>query len=123
MGKTIHNVVLNRRSKEPFGFRIIGGKDEGLSFKVRAKRGKVWSLNFIFTVRAASFLSDREGGGWLPGGGGGAQGEGLPRQCPGAGQHARIGSRNVPFFLNPVFLPPGNFRLQTQGGKGIKLLH
>ncbi len=40
MGKTIHNVVLNRRSKEPFGFRIIGGKDEGLSFKVRAKREK-----------------------------------------------------------------------------------
>lgn len=50
MGKTIHNVVLNRRSKEPFGFRIIGGKDEGLSFKVRAKRGKVWSLNFVSTL-------------------------------------------------------------------------
>ncbi len=27
------------------------------------------------------------------------------------------------FFLNPVFLPPGNFRLQTQGGKGIEVLY
>ena len=35
MVKEIHNLVVNRRQNEPFGFRIIGGKDEGLSFKVR----------------------------------------------------------------------------------------
>ncbi len=34
MGKQIHNLVLCRKGREPFGFRIIGGKDEGLSFKV-----------------------------------------------------------------------------------------
>ncbi len=36
MVKQIHNLVLTRAStNEAFGFRIIGGKDEGLSFKVR----------------------------------------------------------------------------------------
>ena len=35
MGKQIVNMVLNRQGKEPFGFRIIGGKDEGLTVKVR----------------------------------------------------------------------------------------
>jgi hypothetical protein len=34
MVKQIHNLVLTRNGNEPFGFRIIGGKDEGLSFKV-----------------------------------------------------------------------------------------
>lgn len=34
MVKQIHNLVLSRKGTEPFGFRIIGGKDEGLSFKV-----------------------------------------------------------------------------------------
>lgn len=38
MGKQIHNLVLSRRNRnEAFGFRIIGGKDEGLSFKVSLK--------------------------------------------------------------------------------------
>eukprot|EP00095_Tigriopus_kingsejongensis_P000219 maker-scaffold55_size446313-snap-gene-1.15 protein:Tk00219 transcript:maker-scaffold55_size446313-snap-gene-1.15-mRNA-1 annotation:"pdz and lim domain protein 1" len=32
--KEIHNLVLSRRANEPFGFRIIGGKDEGLSLKI-----------------------------------------------------------------------------------------
>ena len=35
MGKTIHNLTLNREnSNKNFGFRIIGGKDEGQTFKV-----------------------------------------------------------------------------------------
>ena len=32
--KEIHNVTLNRTGKEPFGFRIIGGKDQGKTFQV-----------------------------------------------------------------------------------------
>ena len=31
--KEIHNLVLRKTGNEPFGFRIIGGKDAGLSFK------------------------------------------------------------------------------------------
>jgi len=35
MGKQIHNLTLTRDDpKKPFGFRIIGGKDEGQTFKV-----------------------------------------------------------------------------------------
>ena len=35
MVKQIHNLVLNRaNAKEAFGFRIIGGKEQGLTFKV-----------------------------------------------------------------------------------------
>jgi hypothetical protein len=33
--KQIHSIVINRKPREAFGFRIIGGKDEGLSFKVQ----------------------------------------------------------------------------------------
>ena len=34
--KQIHNLVLTRsHAKEAFGFRIIGGKEQGLTFKVR----------------------------------------------------------------------------------------
>ena len=36
MVKQIHNLVLTRsHAKEAFGFRIIGGKEQGLTFKVR----------------------------------------------------------------------------------------
>ena len=35
MGKTIHNLTLKREnSNRNWGFRIIGGKDEGQTFKV-----------------------------------------------------------------------------------------
>jgi len=35
MGKQIHQLTLTREDpKKPFGFRIIGGKDEGQTFKV-----------------------------------------------------------------------------------------
>ena len=37
MVKQIHNLVLTRsNAKEAFGFRIIGGKEQGLTFKVRS---------------------------------------------------------------------------------------
>ena len=32
--KSIHNITLNRVGKEPFGFRIIGGTDQGKTFQV-----------------------------------------------------------------------------------------
>ncbi|TRY67035.1 hypothetical protein TCAL_03471 [Tigriopus californicus] len=32
--KEIHQFVLTKQSNEPFGFRLIGGKDEGLSLKI-----------------------------------------------------------------------------------------
>ncbi len=52
MGKTIHNVVLNRQPREPFGFRIIGGKDEGLSFKVNYD--KSWHMaNAAYLLHAS----------------------------------------------------------------------
>ena len=36
--KQLHDLTLNRSSsKEAFGFRIIGGKDEGQTFKVSIK--------------------------------------------------------------------------------------
>ena len=36
MGKQIHQLTLTREDpKKPFGFRIIGGKDEGQTFKVK----------------------------------------------------------------------------------------
>ena len=39
MVKQIHNLVLTRsHAKEAFGFRIIGGKEQGLTFKVRGLR-------------------------------------------------------------------------------------
>lgn len=34
MGKQIHQLTLTKESNVPFGFRIIGGKDEGQTFKV-----------------------------------------------------------------------------------------
>ncbi len=34
MGKTIVNAVVTRRNREPFGLRLIGGKDEGKTIKV-----------------------------------------------------------------------------------------
>ena len=38
MGKQIHQLTLTREDpKKPFGFRIIGGKDEGQTFKVKIK--------------------------------------------------------------------------------------
>ena len=36
MVKQIHELILTRsNAKEAFGFRIIGGKEQGLTFKVR----------------------------------------------------------------------------------------
>jgi hypothetical protein len=32
--KSLHDVTLKRVGKEPFGFRIIGGKDQGKTFQV-----------------------------------------------------------------------------------------
>jgi len=32
--KSIHNITLNRVGKEPFGFRIIGGTDQGKTFQI-----------------------------------------------------------------------------------------
>ena len=34
MGKQIHNLTLNKENTQAWGFRIIGGKDEGQTFKV-----------------------------------------------------------------------------------------
>jgi hypothetical protein len=42
MGKQIHQLTLTKENtNQKFGFRIIGGKDEGQTFKVR-----LLSLNF-----------------------------------------------------------------------------
>ena len=32
--KELHSLTLNRTGNDPFGFRIIGGKDQGQTFKV-----------------------------------------------------------------------------------------
>ena len=32
--KSLHHVSLKRVGKEPWGFRIIGGKDQGKTFQV-----------------------------------------------------------------------------------------
>ena len=47
MVKQIHNLVLTRsHAKEAFGFRIIGGKEQGLTFKVR-RLGMILEKSFF----------------------------------------------------------------------------
>ena len=49
MVKQIHNLVLTRsHAKEAFGFRIIGGKEQGLTFKVRRLRRMFSTVPFSF---------------------------------------------------------------------------
>ena len=45
--KEIHNVTLNRTGKEPFGFRIIGGKDQGKTFQVITYQNK----SFVYSKK------------------------------------------------------------------------
>ena len=46
MVKQIHNLVLTRsHAKEAFGFRIIGGKEQGLTFKVRRLHMMLYSFS------------------------------------------------------------------------------
>ena len=48
MGKTIHNLTLKREnSNRNWGFRIIGGKDEGQTFKVSLKRNQFSQFSFL----------------------------------------------------------------------------
>jgi len=55
--KEIHRLTLKRTGKEPYGFRIIGGKDEGQTFKVEkvltgypADYGGLQELDFLISV-------------------------------------------------------------------------
>ena len=45
--KEIHNLVLKKTGNEPFGFRIIGGKDAGLSFKASIIHEYTSSLSLV----------------------------------------------------------------------------
>jgi len=56
--KEIHNVTLNRTGKEPFGFRIIGGKDQGKTFQIEkvltghpASYGGLQEEDFLVTIQ------------------------------------------------------------------------
>ena len=50
--KEIHNVTLNRTGKEPFGFRIIGGKDQGKTFQVIKYQNK----SFVYAKKKLKWL-------------------------------------------------------------------
>jgi len=56
--KSIHNCTLKKAGNEPFGFRIIGGTDQGKTFQIEkvltghpASYGGLEELDFLITVR------------------------------------------------------------------------
>lgn len=55
--KSLHDVTLKRVGKEPFGFRIIGGKDQGKTFQIEkvltghpAAYGGLEECDFLVTI-------------------------------------------------------------------------
>ena len=45
--KSLHNVTLKRVGKEPWGFRIIGGVDQGKTFQVFQNEASQYFLNLL----------------------------------------------------------------------------
>ena len=45
--KEIHQLTLSRHADEPYGFRIIGGKEQGRTFKVRFQKKKFWTTTYV----------------------------------------------------------------------------
>lgn len=63
MGKEIHTLCLNKTANEPWGFRIIGGKDEGITFKIEkvvigspAQEGGLLVRDFLISVNGQEVL-------------------------------------------------------------------
>ena len=48
--KSLHHVSLKRVGKEPWGFRIIGGKDQGKTFQVHLIYPKFLLIPFILYI-------------------------------------------------------------------------